>query len=92
MMGWSLEIPVKHGCRAEIPWLRVTEAISDSDLQAEGTGFEPATPFGAPDFESGSSPFGYPPASFLIIATFQARRQGYETQLCASWVVGALLV
>ena len=30
-------------------------------FQAEGKGLEPSTPCGATDFESVSSPFGYPP-------------------------------
>jgi hypothetical protein len=29
--------------------------------KAEGKGFEPSTGFPAPDFESGRSPFAYPP-------------------------------
>jgi hypothetical protein len=36
--------------------------------QAEGTGLEPATPCGASDFESDSSPFGYPPDAMLPVS------------------------
>src|SRR3954464_15308263 len=36
---------------------------------AEGTGLEPATPCGASDFESDSSPFGYPPGSNVAVTS-----------------------
>jgi hypothetical protein len=36
--------------------------------KAEGTGLEPATPCGASDFESDSSPFGYPPGSNVAVS------------------------
>lgn len=38
---------------------------------AEGMGFEPTTGFPAPDFESGRSPFAYPPEISLILTLAQ---------------------
>src|SRR3954470_858971 len=48
----------------------ILDALSERHFgtKAEGTGLEPATPCGASDFESDSSPFGYPPRSNLAVA------------------------
>jgi hypothetical protein len=40
--------------------LNYKEVASHVSFQAEGMGFEPTTPFGAPDFESGRWPIRLP--------------------------------
>ena len=50
-------------------------------LEAEGTGLEPATHFWAIDFESTSSPFGYPPHAryfYLIGLCYDKVAQNWE--------------
>ena len=58
----------------------VSQVAADAALtkrrsfQAEGTGLEPATGCPASDFESDSSPFGYPPG--LILAASRLGKTG----------------
>src|SRR5437764_15220767 len=64
---------------------RVNQLRPFKMLAAEGTGLEPATPCGASDFESDSSPFGYPPGSNVAPtprsgkACERAKLRRYET-------------
>src|SRR5437868_6726263 len=69
---------------------------------AEGKGLEPSTPCGATDFESVSSPFGYPPGSVHIYPAratvasatgrFPGRRRGLSTVAGRAIQYGAPLI
>src|SRR5688572_4705377 len=51
---------------------------------AEGKGLEPSTPCGATDFESVSSPFGYPPDMVLCTLSAAPRQVRRSTSQTAS--------
>ncbi len=71
-------LPLVATCTSRRKWrpvlsLRAEAAIEQRLRTAEGTGLEPATPCGASDFESDSSPFGYPPKVILAQGLTAAR-------------------